>query len=69
MLNQSYRLAKKKDKDSKKISLLISSLLMYLVESNNLLFTKIRSIKKIRISKEIHKTIINKNKVKAKIFL
>lgn len=58
---------KKKIKSSRKINLLTTSLLIYLVENNNFLPTK--STKKIKTTKEVLVAILDKDKVKTKIFL
>lgn len=58
---------KKKIRTLRKISLLTPLLLIYLVENNNLPFTRL--IKKIKTTKKVFGAMVDKNKVKAKIFL
>lgn len=57
---------KKKIKSSRKICLLTTFLLIYLVENNN--FLLIKSTKKIKTTKEVLVAILDKDKVKTKTF-
>ena len=55
---------KRRIKTTKKINLLKTFLLTHLVESTNLLFTRL--IKKTKTTKKVFDAIIDKNRVKAK---